>query len=327
MKHLMILLAGMMFLVAAVLFTRGLIGSDNAFSAVVPQAGGILFVGNGPGGEAPAFDQVDNAASQGQAVPVIDASIPAGNGERVTVPAGCNFTGCSFTVTLAANPINDVNTSGGAGDVDLIGADLFTPMADRNGNGSITALDIERVFIVGSLVQAGDLNVSVFNVDRGLLSFTANSGDNAGEVFEIRYATVVEVVPPTPTPTPPPGTTPNLYVGNGPGGEAPDFDQVDNAASQGQAVPIIDASIPAGNGERITVPAGCNFTGCSFTVVLAANPIDDVDTTGGAGDVDLIGVDLFTPLTDRNVNISSVQSPRPTLSWSLLLGLRSRPAT
>ena len=257
-----------------------------------PDLNIIAYVGDGPGGETPDFDQVDNALSnQGQLAPVAGGT--AGDGELITVPSSCGATGCTFTVALAANPINDVDTTGvtpaqGGGDANLIGQDLFTPLTDRNGNGSITESDVEFVFIPGSLVQAGDLNVSIFNVDRGLLSFSANSGDNANAKFNIRYSTASTDFTVATIRNPEDSTHDIQLVLRENAPDTGEFEGsfvvaedvlVDVGAVEGEQHFITGGPAAKSATESITV----DVTGVATAVTLPNSPIRDAD---GDGDID-----------------------------------------
>ena len=125
----------------------------------------VFFVGRGPDGESASFDQVNNSAG--------NADIPAGNGERISIPVGQPI-GTLPVISLKANEI-----------------DGFTPIADRNDDGRVDVDDIEIVNtdLDGDGVK-GDVGVdSIFNAERGQVIFDIFKSGLSNKTFDVRYAT------------------------------------------------------------------------------------------------------------------------------------------
>ena len=136
-----------------------------------PNLNRPLFVGTGPDGQTATFDQVPDPDN------LVLLTPDPGNGERVVVPIDTVGT---FIATLIANPIV------------VVGGANFTPLADRNDDGAITAADLEIVVPAAGPVVAGDIQiVSIFSAERGLVTFQVNRGGlKTGDgFFDVRYAT------------------------------------------------------------------------------------------------------------------------------------------
>ena len=145
-------------------------------TVIDPDLNAAAFVGSGPNGESATFDQISDPDNPGLGTPA------PGDGERIEVTV--NTIGSTFTIALTANPITVV----GAGTV--IGTNLFTPLADRNGDGAVTVADIEIVIPDGTSVVADDVQVLAIVGDprRGLVVFRMIRAGLQGEFFDVRYA-------------------------------------------------------------------------------------------------------------------------------------------
>ena len=140
-----------------------------------------VFVGTGPDGQTATFDGIADPD-----VP-LSGDADAGAGERVIVDIPTNTVG-TFIATLAANPITVVGVQPA---VPVVGTHIFTPLADRNDDGAITVADLEIVIpVAGTTVVAGDIEiVSIFNAERGLVTFQVNRAGLNLQFFDLRYAT------------------------------------------------------------------------------------------------------------------------------------------
>ena len=124
-----------------------------------PNMNNPLFVGTGPNGELPDFPGTGGA--------------PDANGERIKIPTGQGLG--TFIASLINNPI----AAGG-----------FTPLADRDDDGDIDINDLEIVLLTTGGLVAGDITVaSIFNADRGQITFQVFKPGIGDVEFDLRYAT------------------------------------------------------------------------------------------------------------------------------------------